>query len=201
MFRWVAGLIGVLAGMLAALGVASTGTRAAEPIQIGIGYLGHAGARSTLSLVEQPAENDGVAGARLAIDDNNTTGKFLNQRFTLDERRLRGGEDVVQAATALAEHNGFIIADLPADAQLLLTGRYARQDRLISLYDTKAAAATPAISQGLTRLISAMKDDAFVKSGCTDLMYSPHFITHQNLGQFTGSPISITGFAEERTGR
>jgi ABC transporter substrate binding protein (PQQ-dependent alcohol dehydrogenase system) len=131
MFRWVAGLIGVLAGMLAALGVASTGTRAAEPIQIGIGYLGHAGARSTLSLVEQPAENDGVAGARLAIDDNNTTGKFLNQRFTLDERRLREGEDVVQAATALAEHNGFIIADLPADALLKVSDALRDRGTLI----------------------------------------------------------------------
>jgi len=42
-----------------------------------------------LSLVEQPAENDGVAGARLAIEDNNTTGKFLNQHFTLEELRLK----------------------------------------------------------------------------------------------------------------
>ncbi|PMX41649.1 branched-chain amino acid ABC transporter substrate-binding protein, partial [Pseudomonas sp. MPR-R2A6] len=79
---------------------------AADPVTIGVGYLGVAGTRSTLSLVEQPAENDGTAGAKLAIEDNNTTGKFLGQRFTLEERRVKEGEDPVQAATALAEHNG-----------------------------------------------------------------------------------------------
>ncbi|AWO93069.1 MULTISPECIES: ABC transporter substrate-binding protein [Bradyrhizobium] len=110
MIRWLVGLIG--------LGLAATSAFAADPVMIGVGYLGLAGTRSTLSLVEQPAENDGVAGARLAIEDNNTTGKFLGQRFALEERRIREGEDLVQAATALAEKNGFIIADLPADALL-----------------------------------------------------------------------------------
>src|SRR5437879_3447353 len=110
MIRWLPGLVG--------LSLAATQVLAADPVQIGLGYLGVAGTRSTLSLVEQPAENDGVAGARLAIEDNNTTGKFLNQRFTLEERRIKEGEDAVQAATALAEHNGFVIADLPADALL-----------------------------------------------------------------------------------
>jgi len=66
---------------------------AADPLEIGIGYLRHAGVKQTLSLAEQPAENDGVAGALLAIEDNNTTGKFLNQRFTLTEVRLKAGDD------------------------------------------------------------------------------------------------------------
>jgi ABC transporter substrate binding protein (PQQ-dependent alcohol dehydrogenase system) len=110
MIRWLLGPIGLCLAAMQAL--------AADPVMIGVGYLGLAGTRSTLSLVEQPADNDGVAGAKLAIEDNNTTGKFLNQRFTLDERRIKEGEDVVQAATALAEHNGFIVTDLPADALL-----------------------------------------------------------------------------------
>jgi hypothetical protein len=37
-----------------------------------------------LSLLDQPPEDDGIAGAKLAISDNNTTGRFLNQEFTLD---------------------------------------------------------------------------------------------------------------------
>ena len=98
--------------------IVATQALAADPVEIGIGYLGHAGVRSTLSLVQQPADNDGIAGAHLAIEDNNTTGKFLNQHFTLQEVRLKEGEDVAQAASALAEHNGFIIADLPPDALL-----------------------------------------------------------------------------------
>jgi ABC transporter substrate binding protein (PQQ-dependent alcohol dehydrogenase system) len=109
------------------LGVVASHALAADPVEIGIGYLGQASVQSKLSLVQQPSENDGVAGARLAIEDNNTTGRFLNQHFTLEEVRLREGEDVAQAATALAGRNGFIIAALPADA--LLTAADALRDR------------------------------------------------------------------------
>jgi len=71
MIRLLAGAIG--------LGVLAGSALAADPVEIGIGYLHRGGVKPTLSLVEQPAENDGLAGARLAIEDNNTTGKFLNQ--------------------------------------------------------------------------------------------------------------------------
>jgi ABC transporter substrate binding protein (PQQ-dependent alcohol dehydrogenase system) len=110
MIRWVIGAIG--------LGVVASHALAAEPVEIGIGYLGHAGVKQTLSLIEQPADNDGIAGAMLALQDNNTTGKFLNQHFTLEEMRPRQGDDVVKAATALAEKNAFIVADLPPDELL-----------------------------------------------------------------------------------
>lgn len=128
MIRWLLGPIGLCLAAAQAL--------AADPVTIGVGYLGVAGTRSTLSLVEQPADNDGVAGAKLAIEDNNTTGKFLNQRFTLEERRIKEGEDVVQAATALAEHNGFIITDLPADALLKVAD--ALHDRGTLLFNAGA---------------------------------------------------------------
>ena len=133
MIRWLVGLIGLSIG----LGVAPTSALAADPTEIGIGYLGHAGTRSTLSLVEQPAENDGIAGARLAIEDNNTTGKFLNQHFKLEEIRLKDNEDAAKAATALAERNGFIIADLPADD--LLKAADALRDRGTLLLNAGAA--------------------------------------------------------------
>jgi ABC transporter substrate binding protein (PQQ-dependent alcohol dehydrogenase system) len=109
MIRWATAAI---------LGLAATHAFAADPVEIGIGYLGRAGVRSTLSLVDQPAANNGIAGARLAIEDNNTTGKFLNQHFTLEEVRLGDGEDAAAAASALAGRNGYVIADLPADALL-----------------------------------------------------------------------------------
>ena len=120
-------MIRLLVGLVALIALA-TSALAADPVEVGIGYLRHAGVKQTLSLVEQPAENDGVAGARLAIEDNNTTGKFLNQHFTLQEVRLKQGEDAAQAALALADRNiGFIIADLPADA--LLKAADAIRDR------------------------------------------------------------------------
>src|ERR1700704_3656167 len=110
MIRWLVGAIG--------LSLVATHALAADPVEIGIGYLGHTGVKSRLSLVEQPSDNDGVAGARLAIEDNNTTGKFLNQHFTLEEVRLKDGDDVAKAALALAGHNGFIICGLPPDGLL-----------------------------------------------------------------------------------
>jgi ABC transporter substrate binding protein (PQQ-dependent alcohol dehydrogenase system) len=108
--------------------LATTSVLAADPIEIGVGYIRRPAVNPALSLVEQPAENDGVAGARLATEDNNTTGKFLNQHFTLEELRLKDGDDAAKAAVAFADRNvGFIIADLPADA--LLKAADAIRDR------------------------------------------------------------------------
>jgi ABC transporter substrate binding protein (PQQ-dependent alcohol dehydrogenase system) len=125
MIRWLVGAV--------SLSIVATHALAADPIEIGIGYLGQAGVKSKLSLVEQPADNDGIAGARLAIEDNNTTGKFLNQRFSLQEVRLGEGDDAAKAATELADRNGFIIADLPADA--LLKAADALRDRGTLLFN------------------------------------------------------------------
>jgi ABC transporter substrate binding protein (PQQ-dependent alcohol dehydrogenase system) len=112
-------MIRLLVGVVVGLSAFVTSAIAADPVEIGIGYLRRPAVKPALSLVEQPAENDGVAGARLATEDNNTTGKFLNQHFTLEELRLKDGDDAAKAAVALADRNvGFIVADLPADALL-----------------------------------------------------------------------------------
>jgi ABC transporter substrate binding protein (PQQ-dependent alcohol dehydrogenase system) len=129
MFRALAGAIG--------LALLATHALAADPLEIGIGYLHRAGVKPTLSLVEQPADNNGVAGARLAIEDNNTTGKFLNQRFTLEETRIKDGDDAAMAAVALADHGiGFILVDLPSD--VLLKVADAVRDRGTVLFDVGA---------------------------------------------------------------
>ena len=129
-------MIRLLVGLVALIALA-TSALAADPVEIGIGYLRRAAVKQTLSLVEQPAQNDGVAGARLAIEDNNTTGKFLNQHFTLEEVHLKPGEDASKAALALADRNiGFIIADLPADA--LLKAADAIRDRGVVLLNAAA---------------------------------------------------------------
>jgi ABC transporter substrate binding protein (PQQ-dependent alcohol dehydrogenase system) len=129
-------MIRLLVGMIC-FGALATAALAAGPVEIGIGYLGRAGIKPALSLVEQAAKNDGVAGARLAIEDDNTTGKFLNQHFTLQESRLKDGDDAAGAAVALADRGvGFIIADLPADA--LLKAADAVRDRGTMLFNAGA---------------------------------------------------------------
>src|SRR5262244_1095705 len=85
----------------------------AEPITIKIGYVGRAERKATISLVDYPPDNDGVAGARLALEDNNTTGKFLNQRFVMEEARIKKDEDPAAAVTRLADHGiSLFITDL-----------------------------------------------------------------------------------------
>ncbi|WP_315778564.1 ABC transporter substrate-binding protein [Bradyrhizobium sp. SZCCHNPS1003] len=114
-------VLGVLArSLMGAIGLiaAATAASAADPVDIAIGYLGRASVPQTLSPLDQPAADDGVAGAKLAIEDNNTTGKFLNQRFTLIDRRVKDDEDAAQAANELAGKTGFVLVDLPADALL-----------------------------------------------------------------------------------
>jgi ABC transporter substrate binding protein (PQQ-dependent alcohol dehydrogenase system) len=129
MIRWLIGAISLCAVTSSAL--------AAEPLTISIGYLGQAGIKATLSLVELPSENDGIAGARLAIEDNNTTGRFLKQQFGLEEVRVKDGDDVAGAARDLAGRNTFIIADLPPDA--LLQAADAVRDRGGILFNVGAA--------------------------------------------------------------
>jgi ABC transporter substrate binding protein (PQQ-dependent alcohol dehydrogenase system) len=91
----------------------------ADPAEIKVGYLRRTEPKTRLSLIDIPADNNGVAGAQLAIDDNNTTGKFLNQRFSLEEVRLGDNDDAAAAALALAGRGvSLVIADLPADALL-----------------------------------------------------------------------------------
>jgi ABC transporter substrate binding protein (PQQ-dependent alcohol dehydrogenase system) len=122
----------------AALCVLVWEVRAADGTDIKIGYLRQAGARAAISLLDIPAANDGVAGAKLAIDDNNTTGKFLNQRFTLEETELKDEDDPAAAVGTLADHGvSLVLADLPAAT--LLKAADAGRARGLLLFDVGAA--------------------------------------------------------------
>jgi ABC transporter substrate binding protein (PQQ-dependent alcohol dehydrogenase system) len=68
-----------------------------------------------LSLVEPVAPDKGVAGAKLAIGDNNTTGQFLHQDFELVEKIIPAGGDLKAAAAQIsAAGQKLIVADLTA---------------------------------------------------------------------------------------
>jgi ABC transporter substrate binding protein (PQQ-dependent alcohol dehydrogenase system) len=103
-----------------------------DAAEIEIGYLRLDRQQLTLSLIDLPAEDAGLAGARLAIDDNNTTGQFTRQRFVLEDATVSDGEDAVEAASRMAaEGIGFIVADLPADMLLAVTDRVADDGALV----------------------------------------------------------------------
>jgi len=104
------------AGLILALTTAMLG---AEPLDVTIGYLRAPESKAAISLLDVRPPNDGVAGATLAIEDNNTTGRFLDQRFTLEDVKLKTADDAAAALAALADKGAsFVIADLPADALL-----------------------------------------------------------------------------------
>jgi ABC transporter substrate binding protein (PQQ-dependent alcohol dehydrogenase system) len=107
---------------LFAVGIVLTLTSLAPaqgPAEIAIGYLHRAERRPALSLAEVPAANDGIAGAELAVDDNNTTGKFLDQHFTLVPVEINAQDDPATSVERLAQRGvSLVIADLPADALL-----------------------------------------------------------------------------------
>ena len=110
----IAGLVLALMARLAMVQVAI-----AEPVAIKIGYLARAEKKATISLLDASPNDDGVAGARLALDDNNTTGKFLNQRFSLEEAQIRQSDDAVAIVSQLADQGiSYFITDLPADTLL-----------------------------------------------------------------------------------
>lgn len=92
---------------------------AQESVSVRVGYLHAPLEKSTISLLEKPAPNDGLAGAQLAMDDNTTTGRFLNQSFALEEAQVKPGDNPGAAIDALSRQGvSLIIADLPPD-QLL----------------------------------------------------------------------------------
>ncbi|MBL8565615.1 MAG: ABC transporter substrate-binding protein [Hyphomicrobiaceae bacterium] len=86
-----------------------------------------------LSLLDQPPKDDGIAGAKLAIDDNNTTGRFLNQSFTLATLENADPSALVAAAKGEVEKGatGFIVADVAPDTLLQLSDAIAGKDAVI----------------------------------------------------------------------
>jgi ABC transporter substrate binding protein (PQQ-dependent alcohol dehydrogenase system) len=96
----------------------------AEPLTVKIGVLRETHSRETLSILDIPAPDDALAGARMGADDNNTTGKFTGQSFDIIDKQLAEGEDVVAAVDALAgEGARLVIADLSGERLLAAADR------------------------------------------------------------------------------
>lgn len=91
----------------------------AEPVEIRIGFLTRPPPPSTIYEPDPVPEDEGLAGGRLAVRDNNTTGTFTGHRYALDEAAVGEGQDPVEAARSLlAKGVGFIAVNLPADELL-----------------------------------------------------------------------------------
>ncbi len=105
----------------------------AKPIsEIKIGYLRAYEPTLALSVLDVPPTDIGVAGATVAMADNNTTGSFMGQKFTLEVTDVKFDADVVPTfdemvskgekyvLTDLSEKQLLSIADKARDAGVLL---------------------------------------------------------------------------------
>jgi ABC transporter substrate binding protein (PQQ-dependent alcohol dehydrogenase system) len=121
----------------AAVLATTTPALSADAPLIRVGYIRWLEPRQTISLLDKPPRDDGLAGAKLAISDNNTTGQFIGQRFELSDTGLRADDDPVATLAMLSERGiALIVTDVPADLLLRLTS--AGRDKGITLFNVGA---------------------------------------------------------------
>ena len=122
--RWEA--LRALLVIAVALFTAVTQSAAADPLAVKVGVIHQAHSRETISILDIPAPDDFIAGARMAMDDNNTTGRFLDQSFSVADAKLSPGEDPIAALKGMLEDRvRFFIVDLPP-AEVLAVADAAR---------------------------------------------------------------------------
>lgn len=113
------------------------------------GYIRWAEPRPSISLLEKPPPDDGLAGAKLAIVDNNTTGRFLGQSYVLVDAPVRAGDDLAAVLGGLAGRGIFlVVTDVPA-AQVLQLAALGH-------------------GQGVTLFNVGAPDDALREEACRD---------------------------------
>jgi ABC transporter substrate binding protein (PQQ-dependent alcohol dehydrogenase system) len=84
-----------------------------------------------LSLLDIPPVDDGLAGAKLAISDNNTTGRFMKQEFVLDVVEGTGDELVAEVQKRVGEGIGFVVTDASAPTLLKLADAIKDKDAIV----------------------------------------------------------------------
>ena len=127
----------IITSAAGALLTANMQKASADPSSVRVGYIRWSERRPTISLLDKPAADDGLAGARLANDDNNTTGRFMNQQFALADSPVRGDEDLTTALQDMAtQGTALVLTDVPAAMLLHLAS--AGRDKGITLFNISA---------------------------------------------------------------
>ena len=95
-----------------ALACASAG---AAEIEATIGYLERRVERPpVLSNLDPVPEDEGLAGLRLGVKENNSTGRFLNHAYTVEARVIEPGSDLQTAARELLARTPLVVVNAPA---------------------------------------------------------------------------------------
>lgn len=91
----------------------------------------------TLSNLDPIPEDRGLAGARTALEDNRTTGRFLGQTYEMSENVVAFGDDPVAVAKALLAETPYLILDAPRETVLAIADLPEAADAL--LFNTAAS--------------------------------------------------------------
>jgi len=104
----------------------------AETLEVKIIYLEQQRTRPPVlsNLIVHP-EDEGEQGALLGISDNNTTGKFLKQSYSLEIVVVPPEEDIVAVATGLLNGANLVVANMPSDKLLQIADLPQAADDLI----------------------------------------------------------------------
>ncbi len=112
--------------LFTALGLLAAGPASAD-LDVRIGYLGYTPERGpVLSNVIPEPTDAGRRGAELAIEDSNSTGRFLKHSYRLESAEAASGEALLEQARAL--HDGglrLFVVNAPADTLRQLAGALA----------------------------------------------------------------------------
>jgi ABC transporter substrate binding protein (PQQ-dependent alcohol dehydrogenase system) len=105
----------------------------AELTKVPVGYIKQEVKRPIpLSRLHVEPEDYGIAGAEMALNDNNTTGRFTKQEFTLDVERVAVGGDALAVLQKLVDSgHHFILVDAPAETLPALSDSVKGKDVLL----------------------------------------------------------------------
>jgi ABC transporter substrate binding protein (PQQ-dependent alcohol dehydrogenase system) len=88
-----------------------------------------------LSLLDLPPPDLGIAGAKLGVKDDNTTGRFMNQQFTLDVLEDPNADKLIKDVAAKVDAGAhFVMADVAPATLLKLADALAGKPVLIFNY-------------------------------------------------------------------
>ena len=106
---------------------------AGDVTTVPIGYLKQEVKRGIpLSRLNVEPKDIGIAGGEIALKDNNTTGRFTKQSFSLEVEHVAIGGDAVAALGKLvASGHRFVLVDAPADTLLKLSDSVKGKDVLL----------------------------------------------------------------------
>lgn len=118
--------------MIKILAVALFGQSAFADTVLNVGYLHVEVPRApTLSNLDPIPENNGLAGAQTGLKDNQTTGKFLGQTYTLKQASVPEGDDPLTTAKDMLAASPFLILDAPADVLLAIADLPEAQEAIL----------------------------------------------------------------------